>query len=171
MRAASFGIPFQPIPAAALQGSDIPATAGFRKITDPWTGEELWAVPRIQPDWFLTHVNAADASGNARIEGNAGYDGLMSRASRRIILTAEEILPSEAFEADPERTLIPHFLVTAVVHAPRGAWPTSCYPAYDVDDAAIYRYLEASRTPAGLAGYLEETAAHDRRRLAEEAAR
>src|SRR5258706_3153 len=171
MRAASFGIPFQPIPAAALQGSDIPATAGFRKVVDPWTGEELWAVPKIQPDWFLTHVNAADRYGNARIEGNAGYDGLMSRASRRIVLTAEEILPTEAFEADPERTLIPHFLVTAVVHAPRGAWPTSCYPAYDVDDAAMRRYIEVSRTPDGLAGYLESTVADDRRPAPEEATR
>jgi glutaconate CoA-transferase subunit A len=170
MRAASFGIPFQPIPAAALQGSDIPATAGFRKIVDPWTGEELWAVPKIQPDWFLTHVNVADEYGNARVEGNAGYDGLMSRASRRIIVTADEILPSAAFEADPERTLIPHFLVTAVVHAPRGAWPTSCYPAYDVDDGAMRRYIEVSRTPDGLARYLEMTATDDRA-APEEAAR
>jgi glutaconate CoA-transferase subunit A len=162
MRAASFGIPFQPLPAAALEGSDIPAAAGFRKVVDPWTGQSLWAVPRIAPDWFLTHVNAADEYGNARVEGNPGYDGLMSRASRRIVLTAEEILPTAAFEADPERTLIPHFLVTAVVHVPRGAWPTSCYPAYDVDDPAVRRYLELSRTPEGLARHLEETAAGDR---------
>src|SRR5687768_10173168 len=162
MRAASYGIPFQPIPVDALRGSDIPERAGFRKIMDPWSGDELWAVPRIQPDWLLTHVNCADEVGNARVEGNVLYDELMSRASRNIIVTADEIVPTAVFEAAPERTLIPHFLVTAVVHAPGGARPTSCYPLYDVDDEALRHYMEVSGTPEGMARYLAETAPADR---------
>ncbi len=162
MRAASFGIPFQPIPASALRGSDIPEAAGFRKIVDPWSGEALWAVPRIQPDWFLTHVNCADELGNARVEGNALYDGLMSRASRHIIVTADEIVPTAVFQAAPERTLIPHFMVTAVVHVVGGARPTSCYPLYDVDEAALRHYIDVSGTPEGMARYLAQAAEADR---------
>ena len=84
MRAASFGIPFQPIPPAALAGSDIPRTAGMRKIVDPFSGEELWAVPRIAPDWLLMHAHEADEFGNVRVIGNTLYDGLMARAARQI---------------------------------------------------------------------------------------
>jgi glutaconate CoA-transferase subunit A len=164
MRAASFGIPFQPIPPAALAGSDIPRTAGMRKIVDPFSGEELWAVPRIAPDWLLMHAHEADEFGNVRVIGNTLYDGLMARAARQIIVTAEAIVPTAVFEEDPGRTLIPHFLVTAVVHAPGGSLPANCLPAYDVDEAGMRRYLELSITPQGLARYLEETALDDRRR-------
>jgi glutaconate CoA-transferase subunit A len=163
MRAASFGIPFQPIPPAALRGSDIPAAADLRRVRDPYSGEELYVVPRIQPDWLLMHAHAADELGNVRVLGNPLYDGLMSRAARQIIVTAEAILPTADFEARPGETLVPHFLVTAVVPAPGGARPCGCLPAYDVDDDGMRRYIELSRTPAGLRAYLEETAAADRR--------
>lgn len=162
MRAASFGIPFQPIPFAALQGSDIPAGAGMRRVRDPFSGEELWAVPSIAPDWLLMHAQYADELGNVRLAGNPLYDGLMSRAAKAIIVTAEEILPTAHFEAEPERTLVPHFLVTAVVHAPGGARPAGCLPHYDIDDAGMRRYLEMSVTADGLQQYLAETAAADR---------
>jgi glutaconate CoA-transferase, subunit A len=162
MRAASFGIPFQPIPPAALAGSDIPERAGMRRVRDPFSGEDLWVVPAITPDWLLMHAQYADELGNVRLLGNPSYDGLMSRAARDIIVTAEEILPTVEFEAEPERTLIPHFMVRAVVHAPRGAWPAGCLPLYDVDDEAMRHYLELSVTPEGLQRYLGETADADR---------
>jgi glutaconate CoA-transferase subunit A len=77
-------------------------------------------------------------------------------AARTVILTAERILPTEEFARLPELTRVPFFVVTGVVHAPRGAWPTGCYPDYDVDDEAMGRYQEAARNGLDLASHLAE---------------
>jgi len=162
MRAASFGIPFQPIPVGALEATDIPAGLGLRKVADPYTGLEVYAVPKIELDWFVMHAPYVDAAGNVRVLGNPVYDEVASRAAKHIIVTAEEIVPSEDFERQAELTLIPHFMVDAVVHVPGGARPGSCYPLYEVDEEGMRHYIELSRTPEGLRRYLEETAPADR---------
>ena len=155
MRAASHGLPFEPI--VGLTGSDIPAAAGFRTVKDPYTGAELYAIPAIRPDWAIIHVQEADAIGNARIYGSPYWDLVMSRAAARVILTAERILPTEELARVPELTRIPHFLVEAVVHAPEGAGPTSCHPYYGIDEAGVRAYLEAADRPETLRAYLDAT--------------
>jgi glutaconate CoA-transferase subunit A len=154
LRAAAFGVPFLPV--AGFQGSDLPAARGFKTVIDPYSGETVLTVPRIQPDWAILHVPLADADGNARIEGTEFEDVLMSRAARGVIVTAERIVPREQLAERPELQKIPGFLVTAVVLAPRGAWPGSCYPCYDYDPAAVRDYLARSGDPAKLAAYLAE---------------
>src|ERR1700694_5739036 len=72
LQAASFGIPFQPI--AGLEGSDIPKVSSFARVTDPFSGKEVYVVPAIQPDWAIVHVHEADARGNARIYGTPVWD-------------------------------------------------------------------------------------------------
>jgi glutaconate CoA-transferase subunit A len=152
LRAAAFGLPF--MPAAGLTGSDLPAVRGFRTVRDPYTGAEVYAVPPIRPAWALIHVPEADAEGNARIYGTEFEDVLMSRAARGVIITAERILPPDEPARRPELTRIPGFLVTAVAHVPRGAWPGSCYPHYGYDADGVRAFLEAARDPATLAAYL-----------------
>ena len=153
MRAASHGIPFEPI--VGLAGSDIPGAAGFKTVKDPYTGAELYAIPAIRPDWAILHVQEADALGNARIYGSPYWDLVMSRAASRVILTAERILPTEELARLPELTRIPHFLVAAVVHAPEGARPTSCHPHHGIDEAGVRAYLTAADAPSRLRAYLE----------------
>jgi glutaconate CoA-transferase, subunit A len=152
MRAASHGVPFEPI--VGLTGSDIPAAAGFKTVRDPYTGVEVYAIPAIRPDWAILHVQEADALGNARIYGSPYWDVVMSRAAARVILTAERILATEELARMPELTRIPHFLVAAVVHAPEGARPTSCHPYYGIDEAGMRAYLAAAEAPETLRGYL-----------------
>ncbi len=144
LRAAAFGVPF--MPAAGFDGSDLPAVRGFRRVADPYTGVEVLAIPPIRPDWALIHVAEADADGNARITGSEFEDVLMSRAARGVIVTAERIVPREELARQPELTRIPGFLVRAVVHAPGGAWPGSCYPDYAYDPAGVRAYLDAVAT-------------------------
>jgi len=153
MRAASHGLPFEPI--VGLAGSDIPAAAGFKTVKDPYTGAELYAIPAIRPDWAILHVQEADALGNARIYGSPYWDLVMSRAAARVILTAEHIVPTEELARQPELTRIPHFLVAAVVHVPGGARPTSCHPYYGIDEAGVRAYLAAADRPDALRTYLE----------------
>ena len=152
MRAASNGIPFEPI--AGLTGSDIPLAAGFRTVKDPYTGVEVYAIPAIRPDWAIVHVQEADRLGNARIYGSPYWDLVMTRAAAKVIVTAEHIVPTEELARVPELTRIPHFLVAAVVHAPDGARPTSCHPYYGIDEDGVRAYLKAAGTPQSLRAYL-----------------
>ena len=165
LRASAYGLPF--MPAAGLTGSDLPAARDFRTVRDPYSGATVYTIPPIRPDWALIHVPEADAEGNARILGSEFEDVLMSRAAAGVIITAERIVPSEELARQPELTKIPGFLVTAAVHAPRGAWPGSCYPLYNYDPAAVSEYLLASREPETLRAYLarcDEPSAGDRER-------
>lgn len=152
LRAAAFGVPFQPV--AGLHGSDIPAAAGLRTVDDPYTGAPVYVVPALQPDWAVLHVHEADAEGNARIYGSVFWDRAMSRAARGVILTAERIVSRAELARQPELTVVPGFLVQAVVEAPGGAWPGSCAPAYGIDRAGVEAYLRAAGDPAALAAHL-----------------
>jgi glutaconate CoA-transferase, subunit A len=113
LRAASLGVPFEPVP--GFRDTDLPATADFRTVTDPWSGEEIYVVPALRPRWALLHVQEADASGNARIFGSPGYDLLMAQAADQVILTTERIVPSEELARMPELTRISDLSVAAVV--------------------------------------------------------
>jgi len=124
LRAAVYGLPFLPV--RGLDGSDLIAARGFRKVANPYGEGEFVAIPAIRPDVTILHVQEADALGNGRIWGPKYEDPLMARAARRVILTAERIVPTERFAAEPDRTDIPGFLVDAVVHVPGGAAPCSC---------------------------------------------
>ena len=160
LRASAYGLPSQPV--AGMEGSDTPALTGFRKAEDPYTGKKVYMIPRIRPDWALLHVQHADAGGNARIDGGTFEDVLMSRAAEGVILTAERIVETDFFEEKPERTNIPAFMVKAVVHAPGGAAPASCYPLYEMDMDAVARYLEAAGDADTLKGHLREWEERDR---------
>jgi glutaconate CoA-transferase, subunit A len=160
LRAAAFGLPF--MPAAGFTGSQLPEARGFRYVVDPYTEERVLAVPRLRPDVAVIHVPEADVEGNARILGTRFEDELMVRAAETVIVTAERIVPREVLAQQPELTAIPGFLVSAVVHAPGGAWPGSCYPLYDYEPQAVAAYLDLAGDPVRLRAYLDESAARDR---------
>jgi glutaconate CoA-transferase subunit A len=154
LRAASLGVPFEPVP--GFVGTDLPATADIRTVRDPWTDEPVHVVPAIRPEWAILHVQAADPRGNARISGSPGYDLLMAAAADRVILTAERIVPTDELARQPGLTNISDLVVAAVVEVPEGARPGDCAGCYAVDDDGVRRYMEAARTPEGLAAYLGE---------------
>src|SRR3989304_1265230 len=148
MRAASHGLPFEPI--VGLTGSDIRAAAGLKTVKDPYPGAELSPVPATRPDWAILHVQEADALGNARIYGSPYWDLVMSRAAARGILTAER--PGPPAEAaplarhgpppPPGPPRAPPSLAPPLPHAPGRAAPTRCHPYYGVDEAGVRAYLE-----------------------------
>jgi glutaconate CoA-transferase subunit A len=155
LRAASLGVPFEPVP--GFLGTDLPRTADFRMVKDPWTGAEIYVVPALRPRWAILHVQESDAAGNARIFGSPGYDLLMAQAADEVILTAERIVSSAELARMPDLTRISDLTVAAVVEAPGGARPGDCAGCYEVDDAGLRRYLDAARTQSGLRAYLEAT--------------
>lgn len=113
----------------------------------------------------MIHVQKSDAEGNAQILGNQHFDVEMTRAAQKgVILTTEEIAPSEEIALEPERTNIPGFLVKAVVEAPGGASPCSCHPRYGVDEEEMRRYMDLARSEEGFREYLagaDKTLAQD----------
>lgn len=147
LRAASCGIPFLPV--RGLQTTDLRRVNDcFRDVTDPFTGETLAAVQAIRPDVAILHAQAADAQGNALLEGPKYEDVLFSRAARRVIVTAERLVGDGWFAASAVKADVPHFLVSHVALVPRGAWPGACSGHYEPDDEAIRAFLALEDEPA-----------------------
>ncbi len=144
LRAAAFGVPFQPV--GGVHGSDLAALNRWASITDPYgSGEDVWVIPAIRPDIAVIHVNEATEHGDARVRGTYHWDRILTRAARQVFVVAEALAPVASFEDRPELTLVPGFLVQAVSVAPNGAWPGSCWPHYEIDYPAVEDYLDASR--------------------------
>jgi glutaconate CoA-transferase subunit A len=136
-RAAAMGVPF--LPALTMLGSDLAAATGLRTVQDPYTGQTLAAVPALFPDVALLHVHRADRFGNCQIDGYPHMDADIARAAHTVLVTTEEVVPEGHIRREPDRTVIPGFLVDAVVHVPWGAFPHECYGCYEAD----FEYFDA----------------------------
>jgi glutaconate CoA-transferase subunit A len=154
LRAAIQGVPFMPI--AGMFGSDLLEARDFRTIADPYTGQEVVAVPALTPDVAIIHVQEADAFGNARIVSTRFEDVLMAQAAERVIVTTERIVDGSTFEANPESVAIPGFMVHAVVEAPNGAWPCSCAGEYDFDAEYLAAYVAVAKNPEAVRQFIDE---------------
>ncbi len=146
-------MPFLPV--AGIHGSDLPAANGWKKVTDPYgSGQEVYVIPAIAPDVTVIHANEVDSEGNARVYGTPFWDHPLTRAAKRVLVTAEKLVTTEHLALQPELTLVPGFLVEAVAIVPRGAWPGSMHPYYEIDYPAVERYVEDG--DAALAAHLAE---------------
>jgi glutaconate CoA-transferase subunit A len=128
----------------------------FQVMTSPFNGEKTVAVKALAPDWAIVHVQEADEFGNARIIGSQFQDHLLARAARKTIITAERIVDTEIFRANPEFNTIPHFLVAAVVEAPNGARPGICFGEYETVDAVWMKRYAGAVKDGKLVEYLAE---------------
>jgi len=159
LRAAIAGLPFMPM--RSMRGTGfMDMHPEFKALRCPYTGEELVLVPALRPDVAILHAQYGDAHGNLRIEGPPVADILFAKASRRVIATVEQILPSDRLAE--MGVSIPYFYVTALAQVPHGAHPTACYPfyAYDRRHTAEYYRLAAQGAEAFREGYLQ-TYVHD----------
>jgi glutaconate CoA-transferase subunit A len=125
-------------------------------MTCPYTGEELLLVPALAPDVAILHAQYADARGNLRIEGPPVLDLLSAKASRLVIASVEEIVPTRRL-VELGGITIPYFYVAALAEVPMGAHPTACYPFYAYDRPHTALYYEAARGGAArfAADYLQ----------------
>jgi glutaconate CoA-transferase, subunit A len=155
LHAGALGVPF--MPTYSTLGSDLLKKNGnLREFSSPVSEERLIAVRALRPDVAILQVQRADAQGNAHIWGSLGVAVDGARASRRVILVAEEIVTSDAIASDPNRTLIPGFLVSAVVHEPHGAHPSPVQGYYGRDHHFFAEYHEETRDLAGFEKWLEK---------------
>lgn len=140
LRAASYGVPFQPV--AGVHGSDLAELNGWRTIKDPYgSGQDVYVIPAIRPDVAVIHANEVDEQGNARVLGSPFWDHPLTRAAKRVLVTAEKLVSSAQLAAQPELTLVPGFMVEAAAIVPNGAWPGSMHPLYEIDYPAVEAYM------------------------------
>ncbi len=140
LRAAEAGVGF--MPGRAWLGSDMfRARPDVRLVQCPYSGEMLPAFPALRPDVAVIHAVRADRDGNAVVLANKAYDRELGLTAKTLIVTAERIVDGPG-ELGSEIDVLGR-RVTALVHAPRGALPTSCYPLYPLDSVAIMDYIEA----------------------------
>jgi len=151
--AGALGVPF--LPMRYLGGTDSFRQSGAKIVNDPFTGENIVLVPALNPDVSLIHVYQADCFGNARVFGPGIAPHETAMSAKRLIITAEEIVPSAEIRRDPGRTAIPHFLVDAVVEAPFGAYP-GCMPGLYAADRSHMMEFGAAQAQGTLDAYLDK---------------
>jgi glutaconate CoA-transferase subunit A len=159
LRASMAGLPF--LPTRAGFGSRVTDDAGIRTVTCPYTCEQLMAAPALRPDVSVLHAAAADREGNILGPVQADFlfdmDANLARASRRVIVTVEELVDGAEALAANRRTLLFGFEVDAVVVLPGGARPTALPGGYSAAGQAISRYLDvAGHDPAQAAAAMDE---------------
>src|SRR5262249_58974950 len=113
--------------------SDLARALALQTVDCPYTGEQLAAVPALNPDVALIHAHRADMFGNVQVDGYRHMDADIARAARKVIVSAEQIVSPEEIATTPDQAMLPHFAVDAVVAAPYGSYPHECYGLYAAD--------------------------------------
>jgi glutaconate CoA-transferase subunit A len=155
LQAGATGVPFMPMnPTAA--GDLERVNALIRTVNDPYSGQPVTVVPALKPDVAIVHVQRCDAEGNAHIWGIIGEQKEAAFAAERVLLTTEEIVDEAVIRSDPNRTLIPGFIVDAVCHVPYCAHPSYTQGYYDRDNVFYLEWDKISADPAAVKAYLDE---------------
>ncbi len=163
LQAAAMGVPF--LPTRTALASDIARdNPFFAEFASPFSGEKLHAVKALVPDVAIAHVQRADRDGNAHCWGNFGVMIEAVRAAKRVIVIAEQVVEPEVIASDPNRTVIPGFLVSAVVECPMGAHPSPVQGYYKRDDAFFRQYHEQTKSKPDSDAWLQRwvQGVHDR---------
>ncbi len=153
--AGSAGLPFWPLD--NYGGSSIPgANPNIKSVTCPYTGKQIATVPALRPDVAVIHCQRADDEGNAQVWGLYGSQKEVAFAAKRVIVVAEEIVPTSVIRSDPNRTLVPGLIATHVVCEPWGCHPSFVQGHYDRDNDFYVEWENVSRDPATYAKWLDE---------------
>ncbi len=152
-KAGAAGVPF--LPTRALLGTDTLKRSGAKVVTDPFTNKRITLVPAVNPDVAVIHVNQCDKYGNARVFGPSVSPLETAQASKRVILSTEEIVEPEEIRKHPGMTTIPYFLVSAVVEAPFGCHPGTTPGLYMCDQENLGEFFGA-RNKEEMDAYLQK---------------
>ncbi len=108
--------------------------ANIKSVTCPFSGEELACVPAINPDVGVIHAQKADRQGNVLIEGIIGVQKEAVLASKRSVVTVEEIV-EDFSDVHPNACILPHWTTKSIAHVPGGAHPSYAHGYYPRDNA------------------------------------
>jgi glutaconate CoA-transferase subunit A len=154
LRAAAQRLPFLPV-RAGLGSAVLENDPTLRTVTSPYDGpegtpDELVAVPALELDVALVHMNRADQFGNAQYLGPDPYfDDLFCMAAKEAYVSAEQIIDTAGMTVDAalQTMLLNRTMVAGVVETPNGAHFTTCTPTYERDEKFQKAYATAAKTP------------------------
>ena len=155
LQAGAAGLPFMPMNQTAATHLE-QANPLIRRVVDPYSGQEVITVPALNPEVAIVHVQRADANGNAHLWGIIGEQKESAFAARHLIVTAEEIVDEAVIRSDPNRTLIPGFIVSAVCHVPYASHPSYAQGYYDRDNDFYLKWDKISESAEAIKSYLDE---------------
>jgi glutaconate CoA-transferase subunit A len=115
----------------------------IRSVSCPYTGEEIATVPAINPDVTILHAQRADREGNVAIEGIVGAQREAALAASALVVTVEEIVDQLPPAMNSVR--LPHWVVSAIVHCPGGAYPSYAHGHYARDNSFYKRWDAIAR--------------------------
>ena len=145
------------LPFAVLRGyvgTDLPrVTETIAPVTCPFTGEELMAVPALNPDVSIIHAQQADGRGNAAIWGISGIQKEAVLSAHRTIVTVEEVV--EEFTPHPFQIVLPAVAIDAIAVEPMGAHPSYADGYYDRDNAFYEAWDPVGRDREGFRSWME----------------
>jgi glutaconate CoA-transferase subunit A len=154
--AGASGLPFAVLRGYA--GTDLPArNPTIASVTCPFTGERLTAVAALNPDVGIVHAQRADRAGNVQLWGIVGAQKEVVLASRRSIVTVEEVV--DTLERVPGDVLLPSWVVTAVAEVPGGARPSYAAGYYERENDDYRAWSEVSREREGFLAWLKDLTA------------
>jgi glutaconate CoA-transferase, subunit A len=155
LQAGASGLPFLPMNqtgATDLEHSN----PNIKRIPDPYGGKDVIVVPALNPDVVIVHVQRADANGNSHLWGIIGEQKEAAFAAKKVILTAEEIVDESVIRSDPNRTMIPGIVVSAVCHVPFACHPSYAQGYYDRDNEFYLAWDKISESAEATKQYLDE---------------
>jgi glutaconate CoA-transferase, subunit A len=128
-------------PVTSIRGTDLISTSPLAAQRD-WTGIGLVSAPvAMRPDVCILHAQQADEYGNVRYFGTPFCDALFAKVAQTVIVTVDEIVSNEAIRSAPHETVIPSYLVDAIVEAPYGAHPCASQGLYTHDETHLSSYI------------------------------
>jgi len=154
LAAGATGVPFMATYVNA--GTDTFEYSAAKIVECPFTGEPIVVVPALNPDVAVIHVHRADAMGNSQIVGITVSDQNLAAASKHVIVTCEELVPTDYFREDPGRTTIPWIQVDAVIEVPYGSYPANMPGCYASDERHLRQWLDAEKDEDEFKVFLEE---------------
>lgn len=155
LQAGAAGLPFLPMNQTGAIDLE-KANPNIKRIPDPYGGKDVIVVPALNPDVAIVHVQRADANGNSHLWGIIGEQKEAAFAAKKVILTAEEIVDESVIRSDPNRTMIPGIVVSAVCHVPFACHPSYAQGYYDRDNEFYLAWDKISESAEATRQYLDE---------------
>lgn len=155
LHAGAMGTPF--IPTKSLLGTGMMGEGQpFKEMECPFTKERLALVPALKPDVAVVQAQRADEEGNTHFWGGTGVTKEAALAARKVMVIVEEVVGKKVIQRDPNRTLIPGFLVDAVISEPWGAHPSPIPGYYNRDHEQYISYHNESKERDGYLRWLRK---------------
>lgn len=155
LQAGASGLPFLPMNQTGATDLE-KVNLNIKRIPDPYGGKDVIVVPALKPDVAIVHVQRADTNGNAHLWGIIGEQKEAAFAAKKVILTAEEIVDESVIRSDPNRTMIPSIVVSAVCHVPYACHPSYAQGYYDRDNEFYLAWDKISESADSVKAWMDQ---------------